>query len=167
MRRRTLIILGALLCVGIALGAIVAIGRSHSPEGTPAAYFGSGVLEVRSPKDKVAEVTVEVATSGVARAQGLQGRASLLPGHGMAFVFPETREGSFVMKDTMIPLRIAFWDEEGVVRAVLDMEPCLEDPCPEYDPEVPYIGALEASPATFEEAHIAPGATVDLVTKDP
>jgi uncharacterized membrane protein (UPF0127 family) len=63
---------------------------------------------------------------------------------GMLFVFPQSISASFWMKDTLMPLDIAFFGEGGDLLAVLEMEPCGADPCPSYGPGAPYRWALEA-----------------------
>ena len=107
-------------------------------------------------------VTVEVAETPEQHEQGLAGRDSLPADHGMVFVFFEERAGGFRMKDTTIPLSIAFFDREGTIVDVLDMEPCRKDPCPVYMPDEPYMGALEVNQGAFEEWDIAEGDHVQL-----
>ncbi|MGH2591663.1 MAG: DUF192 domain-containing protein, partial [Actinomycetota bacterium] len=88
---------------------------------------------------------VEVADDADERQVGLMGRTSLEEDAGMVFVFPEPTAASFWMKDTLIPLSIAFWNDDGAVAAILDMEPCEADPCPSYDPGVEFTFALEVN----------------------
>ena len=71
---------------------------------------------------------------------------------GMAFVFGGARGSTFWMKDTLIPLSIAFVDEAGRVIDVLDMQPCESDPCPTYGVDEPYVLAIEANIGWFERA---------------
>lgn len=147
---------------------VVLVLRDEPPAPPPGASFGRGTLVVlQAPEgdpepSPSAEVPVEIAATDEARAQGLMGRQALDPGAGMAFVFDEPSESAFWMKDTLIPLRIGFWDADGTIVAVLDMEPCTEDPCPTYPPEAEYIGAIEADASTFEDAGIVEGSTVRL-----
>jgi uncharacterized membrane protein (UPF0127 family) len=68
----------------------------------------------------------------------------LLDLDGMLFVWPDEVEGSFWMKDTLIPLDIAFFTGEGAVVGVLTMEPCRTDPCETYSVGAPFRYALEA-----------------------
>lgn len=96
-------------------------------------------------------LAVHVAADSEARRQGLMGREHLPDRAGMLFLFPEEHTGGFWMKNTLIPLSIAYFDADGRVRRVLDMEPCEADPCPSYDPEVAYHGALEVNQGAFEE----------------
>jgi uncharacterized membrane protein (UPF0127 family) len=53
------------------------------------------------------------------------------------------------MKNTLIPLSIAFWDARGRIVRILDMTPCRADPCRLYDPRVAYAGALEVNRGAF------------------
>lgn len=96
-------------------------------------------------------LAVHVAADPEARRRGLMGRENLPDQAGMLFLFPEEHTGGFWMKNTLIPLSIAYFDADGRVRRVLDMEPCEADPCPSYDPEVAYHGALEVNQGAFDE----------------
>jgi uncharacterized protein len=107
-------------------------------------------------------VRVEVADEAGERARGLMGRRELAPEDGMVFVFPETTRGAFWMKNTLIPLSIAFYDESGTILRILDMEPCRADPCPLYDPEVAYRGALEVNRGAFSRWGVSAGDTLTL-----
>ena len=89
---------------------------------------------------------VALAQSIVQRQQGLMGVTDLGDVEGMLFVFPFDSSNGFWMKDTLIPLEIAFFDAAGNLVTVLAMEPCLEDPCPTYSPGTSYRFALEAPP---------------------
>jgi uncharacterized membrane protein (UPF0127 family) len=94
-------------------------------------------------------VQVEIADSEPERARGLMGRKALAPDAGMVFLFPEDTRSAFWMKDTLIPLSIAFYDARGRILRIFDMEPCRRDPCVVYEPEVHYRGALEVNSGAF------------------
>jgi uncharacterized membrane protein (UPF0127 family) len=106
------------------------------------------------------ELDIEIADSEEERRVGLMGRESLPERQGMLFRFPEEHRGGFWMKDTLIPLSIAFLDSSGRVLAILDMEPCRADPCPVYDPGVVYWSALEVNQGAFERLGVEPGDVV-------
>jgi uncharacterized membrane protein (UPF0127 family) len=89
-------------------------------------------------------------------------RTSLAPDAGMAFLFEVPVEIPFYMKDTLIPLSIAFWDENLRIVAILDMTPCRADPCPDYFAPRPYLGAVEANRGFFTEHGIEVGSEVEL-----
>jgi uncharacterized membrane protein (UPF0127 family) len=94
-------------------------------------------------------VHLEIADTSAERERGLMGRSELPSDSGMAFLFPQDTRAGFWMKDTLIPLSIAFYDRTGRIVRILDMTPCKEDPCPVYTPGVAYRGALEASKGAF------------------
>ena len=107
-------------------------------------------------------VQVEVADSKGERARGLMGRAELADDAGMVFVFPTDSTSAFWMKDTLIPLSIAFYDKSGTIVRILDMEPCTRDPCTLYDPEASYRGALEVNRGAFERWGVREGDVLRL-----
>lgn len=104
-----------------------------------------------------ARFVVEVADTGAERADGLMGRTSLPADGGMLFLYDAPSSGGYWMKDTLIPLSIAFLGESGRVLAILDMTPCRADPCHVYDPGVVYRAALEVKSGAFARAGIRKG----------
>jgi uncharacterized membrane protein (UPF0127 family) len=102
-------------------------------------------------------IDVEVAETSDQRRTGLMFRESLNEDSGMVFIFFEPTWGGFWMKNTRIPLSIAFFDVDGKILKILHMEPCKEDPCPSYDPAVQYMGALEVNKGAFEEWGVEEG----------
>lgn len=119
-------------------------------------------LEIQTSDGPVI-VRVEVADTDQERQQGLMGRESLDDDAGMVFLHEQPTTGAFWMKDTLIPLSIAFWDESGEILAILDMEPCEEDPCEIYDPGVTWIGAVEVNQGFFDEHGVHVGDTAELL----
>jgi uncharacterized protein len=90
--------------------------------------------------------TPELALSSAQHTRGLMFRKQA-PSDGMLFVFPRASVGGFWMKNTLVPLKIVFFDTRGrAVRRFL-MTPCRKDPCHIYDPVKQYRYALEL-PAT-------------------
>ncbi len=119
-----------------------------------ATFFGSEG-EVRTSLLSVADTDEE-------RARGLMGQTTLLPDGGMVFVFDGPTEDSFWMKDTLIPLSIAFWGEDDRIVGIMEMAPCRDDPCPTYRPDAPYTHALEMHRAWFTRHGIQIGDSVEL-----
>jgi uncharacterized protein len=140
--------------------AVVALTVSACSGSAAPLPTGTAIL---STADGAVSVRVEIAEKPDARATGLMGRTALASDAGMAFLFDEPTRGPFWMKDTLIPLSIAFWDEEGRIVAVLDMSPCSADPCPRYQPGSEYVGALEVNVGFFRDHGVAVG---DLVRLD-
>ncbi len=106
-------------------------------------------------------VSVEVAATDEERARGLMNRRSLDEDSGMLFIFFEPSSGGFWMKDTPIPLSIAFFDHDGKILRILDMSPCKKDPCKVYNPGVEYWGALEVNRGAFDEWGVEEGDVID------
>ena len=71
-------------------------------------------------------LNTEVADEPGERAQGLMNRQSLPDDAGMLFVWPADTQSGFWMRDTVIPLSIAFVTAGGVVSDIQDMEPLSE-----------------------------------------
>ncbi|HSK07691.1 MAG TPA: DUF192 domain-containing protein [Acidimicrobiia bacterium] len=90
------------------------------------------------------ELRVWVADDGAERSQGLR-RVAALPGDidGMLFVWDSPTETAFVMEDTLIPLDVWFFDDEGALVGTHAMTPCAEEPCPTYPTPGPVRWALE------------------------
>jgi uncharacterized protein len=120
----------------------------------------SGAVATIHTGEQLVRVNVELAESPEERQRGLMGRESLPADAGMLFLYPEDHRGGFWMKDTLIPLSIAFLGGDGAVLAMLDMQPCTADPCPVYDPGVPYRSALEVNRGAFAGWGVEPGDVV-------
>lgn len=100
------------------------------------------------------QFTVELADTPELRQRGLMDRRTLDPMAGMLFVFPESALRSFWMKDTLIPLSIAYIDERLTIREIHDMEPLSLVPVPS---RFPAMFALEVNQGVFEQLGIGPG----------
>ena len=107
------------------------------------------------------QFVVAVAETPNERSQGLMGVTDLGGLDGMLFVFQTDSVGGFWMKDTLIPLDIAFFAAGGVLVDVLTMEPCTADPCPAYRPGGAYRYAVEAPQGDLE--FVAPGARLEII----
>jgi uncharacterized membrane protein (UPF0127 family) len=110
-------------------------------------------------------VRLEVAADPATRARGLMERERVPPGTGMVFLYPADVAESFWMKNTLVPLSIAFVAADGRVVSVAEMTPCKADPCPSYAPGGPYRYAVELAAGSFGDAGVGPGARV--VPVDP
>lgn len=107
-------------------------------------------------------LSVWIARTESARQRGLMDRRSLAAGWGMVFLYGAPTTRPFWMKDTLIPLSIAFWDSTSRIVTMLDMAPCRSDPCPLYSPGRPYDGAVEANLGFFAASRVAVGDRVAL-----
>ena len=125
----------------------------------------SGAQAILSHGDEETTVAVEVANTPAEREHGLIGRASLPQDEGMVFVYDEDTAGPFWMKDTLVPLSIAFYGGDGSIVRILHMTPCKSDPCPLYDPGVAYRGALEVNRGAFDRWDISEGDRLRITSR--
>ena len=110
-------------------------------------------------------VRLEVAADPAARARGLMGRTEVPEGTGMVFLYPQDVAEAYWMKNTLVPLSIAFVASDGRVVSVAEMTPCTADPCPSYPPAGRYRYAVELPAGAFEAAGVCGGDKV--VPEDP
>jgi len=110
-------------------------------------------------------VRLEVAADPAARARGLMGRTELPEGTGMVFLYPEDVAEAYWMKNTLVPLSIAFVAADGRVVSVAEMTPCTADPCPSYPSAGRYRYAVELAAGAFDAAGVGEGDKV--VPEDP
>ncbi len=107
------------------------------------------------------KATVEIADSLPERTQGLMFRKGLAPDHGLLFIFDAPDWLSFWMKNTRIPLDIAFIDEDGSIINILSMTP-FDMTSEKYKSERKALYALEMAKGWFEKNGIEPGDTVEI-----
>ena len=101
-----------------------------------------------------ARIYVEIADTPEERAEGLMFRSSLPADRGMLFVFPEPQPLAFWMKNTAIPLSIAYIARDGTILEIHDMEPYSLESVASRQPA---LYALEVNQGTFERLGIEPG----------
>jgi uncharacterized membrane protein (UPF0127 family) len=99
-------------------------------------------------------VQAELARSYEEREKGLMFRESLAKGRGMLFVFPDAQTRSFWMKDTFLPLDIAYLDAELRIVDIQAMEP---ESLESHPSALPAMFALEVPLGWFSEVGIAVG----------
>ncbi len=100
-------------------------------------------------------IQAEVVAEPAARAQGLMHRRTLGQNAGMLFIFDEHAVHCMWMKNTLIPLSVAFVDDRGTIVNVEDMEPHSET---SHCAAQPVKYALEMSRGWFASRGIRPGA---------
>jgi uncharacterized protein len=137
--------------------AIVGLVECGGTESTPSRPPSTVVFD-----ENDAVLYVDVAETAQEQQKGLMGVKRLPADEGMAFVFDQPSDSTFWMKDTLIPLSIAFVDENDRVIGVRDMPPCETDACPRYGVDDPYVLAIEANLGWFEEAGVEVGDHVEL-----
>jgi len=151
MKRQTILVmlaLGALL-VTATLAFAQGVGSSsgeEDPATEPEALPVSTLTVVNSLGERV-PVQVEIADTDAERRTGLMGRSALAEDAGMLFVFDREQPLSFWMKNTLIPLSVAYIDEGGTIVDIQDMQPLDETSHPSA---APAKYALEANQGFFE-----------------
>jgi uncharacterized protein len=118
-------------------------------------------LAIRTSGGEEVEVRAEVADERAERQTGLMGRTELAPDAGMLFVFGWERDLSFWMRNTLIPLSIAYIAADGRIVDIQDMEP-LDDEPPSYASAEPAKYALEVNQGFFAERGVEVGDTVEI-----
>lgn len=101
-----------------------------------------------------AVLQAEVAADPEARERGLMFRRELPEDTGMLFVMPELSYGAFWMRDTFVPLSIAFLDAGGMILDISDMEAFDETA---VGPDEPFLYALEVPQGWFALRGVYPG----------
>jgi uncharacterized membrane protein (UPF0127 family) len=99
-------------------------------------------------------IQAEVADNMGARMTGLMHRKSMAPNAGMVFVFEENASHCMWMKNTLIPLSVAFIDEAGTIINIADMQPHSEQ---SHCAARPARYALEMNKGWFAQRGVKPG----------
>ena len=136
MKRQSLMkgaLLGAVLCPGLTLA-----------QPMPLAELGAGMYRIEA----------EVAHTAQARQVGLMMRKTMAPQRGMVFVFEHDATHCMWMKNTFLPLSVAFVDAQGKVINIEDMQPQSED---NHCAAAPARFALEMNLGWFRERGIKAG----------
>jgi uncharacterized membrane protein (UPF0127 family) len=116
-------------------------------------------INVKTEEFTTLPLHVEVPTNIKEFNLGLMFRESLDKNSGMLFVFEKVAQQSFHMKDTMIPLDIAFIREDGIIESIKQLEPNVETPV-ESDGEI--LCAIEVNRGWFAENNVEVGDEIDI-----
>ena len=102
-------------------------------------------------------VSVEIADDPTEREHGLMKRDTLGADQGMLFVYPDERPRNFWMKDTSLPLSIAYLDAQGRIVRIADMTPFDTRTVPSVRPA---MYALEVNQGWFTRHAVQVGASI-------
>jgi uncharacterized protein len=139
-----------------ALVVVLAVSLFHwAPETVFARTPPQEVLPTITLRIGSATVKAEVADERDERTIGLMGRTELAEGAGMLFIFPEPQALSFWMRDTLIPLSIAYINTGGIIREIHDLKPLDESGARSTFRDLVY--ALEVPQGWFTRNKILPG----------
>lgn len=147
----------SLLAIGLLAGAGCA-------QRTPAPPRQQAVPETRPGRTAVAigpaRLWVEIVDDEAARAQGLMFRRELPDDEGMLFVFERPQPLSFWMRNTYLPLDIAFVGADFVILNIEAMTPL--DEKPRYRSRGPGMYAIETNRGWFNKNGVKPGDTLSF-----
>jgi uncharacterized membrane protein (UPF0127 family) len=133
------------------------------PPGVVPEGFATAAVVVVDPEGRRLERCVFIADTPELRARGLMGVTDLGGLDGMLFVFDADVTGGFWMRDTVLPLSLAYLDDRGAVVSVVDMEPCPPGAsCPTYPPAGPYRRALEVPRGALGAFGLVAGARLEV-----
>ena len=132
---------------------------------TPAPSTATGLpltAVFTNEQGKAVALSIEIADTPEERARGLMERESLPQDAGMLFDFQADVQAAFWMRNTLIPLSIAFIDRDGMIVHIEDMEPLTENL--HHSPSF-YRYAIEVNQGWYEDNGIAKGDTVEVLTE--
>ena len=109
-------------------------------------------------------IDAEVAADQQNRMQGLMNRRSMAANQGMLFVFTHPDRHCMWMRNTLLPLSVAFLDEQGRILNIEDMKPQTED---NHCAGAPARFALEMNRGWFADKGIKPGQRIGGLEKSP
>lgn len=136
-------------CLGLALSAAV-----WAQSAMPLMELSAGMHRIEA----------EVAADQQNRMVGLMNRKAMAPQRGMLFVFPQQNTHCMWMRNTLIPLSVAFLDEDGIIINIENMQPQTED---NHCAKVPARYALEMNLGWFAQRGIKPGTKLKGIDKAP
>ena len=156
LRTRALLLLVATLLVTTACGS----GGGDKAGRSRVDGFGEIAYRVEGSTARRCALLAETAAQ---HGQGLMNRRDLAGYDGMLFVFEADTGAQFYMKDTLIPLSIAWFDAAGRFVSSTDMVPCLtSSDCPLYPAAGPYRYALEVEKGGLGPLGIGPGTVLSI-----
>lgn len=141
------------------------VGRADEVRGRrPLRGFGEVQATITGPDGDGCEVCLLAALTGPQQARGLMEVRDLGGYDGMLFAYDRDVRGAFYMRNTPMPLSIAFFGTDGHLVSSTDMAPCADvDDCPTHGARSPYRYALEVPEGGLDDLGITgDGATIRL-----
>ncbi|CAN5215644.1 hypothetical protein BH24ACT1_BH24ACT1_09660 [soil metagenome] len=134
------------------------------PTRRPLAGFDEVVFRITGPGGAVTDGVALLADDMASRSRGLMEQTDLRGYDAMVFRFSSPSDRRFYMRNTRIPLSIAFFGVNGRFISSADMQPCPDDvdPCPTTGANAPYLHAIEVAQGDLPGLGIGPGATLSF-----
>jgi uncharacterized membrane protein (UPF0127 family) len=179
--RREQRLLGWLIAIVLALGLLAFLAKGADEPANP--YLKSvstslpavvvTTVPVRTPVPGFGEIAFHVASgpqlcallaqTAAQQARGLMTRTDLAGHAGMLFVFAGNTNETFFMRNTPLPLSIAWFDAAGHFVSATDMAPCPDRAgCPTYAATRPYHYALEVPQGGLSGLGVGSGSTITV-----
>jgi uncharacterized protein len=155
---RSLIALAVVLAVTIAGLVAIALFLASVGSGSDDSGISRQPLTIVTREGEVARLQVEIADTPEKRTAGLSGRQEVPEDTGMLFILPERGPG-FWMKDTLVPLSVAFLARCGEIVDIIDMEPLSLEL---HNTDEDYNFGLEVRQGWFEANDIQIGDIVSI-----
>jgi uncharacterized protein len=131
------------------------------PDRTPLEGFGEVAIAITDADGAVKGWCVLLADAPEQRERGLMEVEDLQGYAGMLFVWDTDSSSSFYMRNTPMPLSIAWFSADGELVSTEDMEPCADvDSCPLYPADDSYRFALEVPQGDLGELGVGEGSTL-------
>ena len=127
------------------------------PEG-----FGTIAALVTASDGETCELCLWLAADDASRGRGLMQVTDLGGLDGMAFRYDDPHTTSFTMRNTVMPLSIAFFGADGALLDAFDMEPCVAEPCPSYPTPADFVVAIEGPRGGLPDLEIHAGSMLEL-----
>ncbi|TXH04848.1 MAG: DUF192 domain-containing protein [Rhodocyclaceae bacterium] len=129
-----------------------------------AAAWAQGAMPLMELTAGFHRIEAEVAATDRDRQLGLMNRQAMPPQRGMLFVFDHENTHCMWMRNTLLPLSVAFIDAKGVIINIEDMKPQTED---NHCAKIPARYALEMNVGWFAQRGIKPGMKLGGIDKAP
>jgi len=150
---------------------VLAVGCKHAKPGATAPqtppvpqkfppYLTNAQPRLQSMKIYVGphELLAELALKPIEIYTGMMWRTNMPEGEGMLFAFADATPRSFYMKNTYVPLSLAYIDRQGIIQEIHDLQPRNEEPVPSTADNIQFV--LEVPQGWFQRHNVVPGALV-------
>jgi uncharacterized membrane protein (UPF0127 family) len=148
----------------------IGVGTAPARRGrTPLRGFSEVRAWITAKDGTVCEVCLLAATTRAEQERGLMEVTDpTLGGYdGMAFLYSAPTDGAFWMRNTPMPLSIAYFDSHSQLIKTYDMAPCADSPdCKDYPADKPFAVALEVPQGRLGSFGVRPGSRIEVSLED-
>lgn len=149
------------------LAVLALMATCGSPERDHQVVEGLAGGSLELGNERQLALDVQIADTAPAQQKGLMEVDSIPDDYGLVFLWAEPGRHSFHMKNTLIPLDIAWWNADMEIVDIQTMQPCENEPCPTYTPAGDHVAAVEVNAGLLESNGIEVGEPVRLTNSWP